>query len=134
MNLLDLLLSHPQSGTAKLNAIGVKQFLGLEGEQGYIAPTTLLSYCRSLREGELKQKAIFYQSIKDRLRILDCSIPKEDKGGRLYTFIGFKKPLGNVNVKLILESGMDKVLDDYLNGKLEINFTLEELITEALKH
>lgn len=136
MNIYSLVngLSEGEDHSGNSNEVTAKQFLGVDKGKSYTTPTQIISYCRSLREPEVKQLEKCFKCYKDGLRIISSSTPSIDKGGRNYIFVNFLKPKGTIGVKLILEAGMEEMLDDYLEGKVIIKFSLKDLVEEALKH
>jgi hypothetical protein len=117
-----------------VNSMSTKQFLGIEPGRSYSTPPIWLKYGRSLRPNEVKQLDALIRCQKEGLRVSRYSVEQEDRGGRPYTWVEFAKAKGNVSAKLILEAGMAEFFNDYLDGKVTIDFTLAELIEEAKKH
>jgi len=109
-----------------------KLFLGKEGDNPYAAPTGFLKFACSLRETEVEQTEQCLQCMKDGLRTIGSIVTRVDKGGRRYTFLNFLKLNATVGFKYILEGGMDQFLKDYMDGKFQVAFTLEELVEEAM--
>ncbi|SIS02792.1 hypothetical protein SAMN05421821_11967 [Mucilaginibacter lappiensis] len=114
--------------------VSAKQYLGLETGKSYSTPKVFLAYCLSLREIELKDLEVIIRCMNERLRINRFTPERPDKIGKLYSYLNFTRAYANETGKLILEAGMKELLDDYINGKAIVTFTLTELIDESKKH
>jgi hypothetical protein len=118
------------SGSTRL--VTAKGFLGKDGSTGYFKPDELLDYARSLREPEIEQADQTFQCVNAGLRTTGSFVTRVDKGGRQYTYLTFNKINASVGLKVILEGGMKQFINDYQDGKISIDFTLEQLVEEAM--
>ena len=112
--------------------ISAKQFFGIEGGKQYCQPGMFISYAKSLRENEIEQLEQFIDCMNDGLRTIGTVTTRRDKGGRQYSYLNFVKINATVGIKVILEAGMKQLISDYQDGKIAIDFTLEQLVEEAL--
>lgn len=109
-----------------------KQFLGKEGSHVYYDATSFLTYAKSLRPNELTDLSQVMTFMNEGLRFTGSLAPRQDKGGRRYVWCSANRTNSTTGAKLILEKGTTKFLEDYVNGKFVVGFTLEELIEEAM--
>jgi hypothetical protein len=112
--------------------ITVKQFLGKEEGTSYFTPQSFVEYAKSLRPSEvadLEQVLIFMQ---EGLRIGGKLKMQTDRGKRKYVFLEATRANSSTGAKLIIEAETRQLLQDYVNAKFVINFTLDELVEEAM--
>lgn len=109
-----------------------KQFLGKEPGTAYFKPQELVTFAKSLRPREIADLQTVLTGFTDGSRVGGTVAARSDKGGRQYAFITINRANANTGGKYILEGGMVPFLNDYMNGKFIINFTLEQLVEEAL--
>jgi len=133
MNILEL-LNAGQGAGSNYESVNAKQFLAIEDGKSYSTPQEFLDYCKSLRPKELKDTEVVVKSMKAGLRVNRFSPETEDRASRWYSYLEFLRARGNQGGKLILEAGMRELLEDYLDDKVVVNFTLAELIEEAKQH
>ena len=114
--------------------LSVQECLGLEGTRHYFPPAVLIPYLRSLREIEFDQldEALGYMRVG--MNVVGTITKRRDKGKRAYSYLPFLQVKGSAGVKVIMESGMEKFIFDYMGGKFIPDFTLEELADAALNN
>ncbi|WP_423149205.1 hypothetical protein [Rubrolithibacter danxiaensis] len=112
--------------------ITAKVFLGKEDGTNYFTAKGFVEYAKSLREHEVEQLEQFFEFVKNGHRIVGTLITRKDKAGRPYQHPPFHMAKSSQGVKVITEGGMAVFIKDYQEGRITINFTLEELIEEAL--
>lgn len=117
-----------------VNEITVTQFLGLEPGTAYCTPEKIIKYGKSLRDEEAQQFDQLFQNFKAGNRMTGALIKRTDRGNRSYVMVNFLQLKGNVGLKVIVEDQILQLITDYREGKIAINFTLEELIEAALNH
>ncbi|GAB3915368.1 hypothetical protein [Mucilaginibacter boryungensis] len=116
-------------GRPKLTA---KQFLGKDGTNAYYNNETLLSFVKTLRPQEISEMQEILKGMSEGLRIVGTIASRTDKGGRRYAYLNLQHVNANTGGKFILEDGTTRFLNDYMNGKFVVGFTLEELVEEAM--
>lgn len=120
----------PKSGYKQV--LTASQFLGKDRNvKGVTTPEAFLTYGKSLREEEIDQLNQFFGFVKGQVRVIGSLVTRRDKGNRPYQYAGFLMGNATIGTKIITEAGMGEFLQDYIAGKVTINFTLEELIAEA---
>lgn len=112
--------------------VTVKSFLGKEEGPSYSNSEKFLNYGKSLREHEIEQLEQFFGFVKEEVQIIGSLITRQDKGNRKYQHPEFNLMNSKQGVKIIVEAGMADFIKDYQKGKIYIDFTLEELIEEAM--
>ena len=112
--------------------LSAQQFLGKNSGTNYFTTDAFLSYAQSLREQEVEQLERVFEAMQGGLRVVGSIVPRTDKGKRQYIFVTFVRPNAGVGYKFILEGGMSKLLQDYMDGKFVLGFTLSELVDEAM--
>ena len=118
---------------AQENKITAKQFLNKDSVvTGYSTPGEYLTYLQSLRNEEVDDLTKFFDAVKEGLRLSNVTRTRKDRGGRVYLFPIPVQPKSGSGLKIILEAGMTRFIEDYINGKITIEFGLEELAEEAL--
>jgi len=112
--------------------INAKQFLGKEQGTSYFTPERFLEYAKSLRPsevGDFEQVLLFMQ---EGLRINGKLTVQTDRGKRKYVYLEAERANSQTGAKLIIEAETGVLLQDYVNAKFVINFTLDELVDEAM--
>lgn len=112
--------------------VTAKSFLGKEEGPNYSTSENFLKYGKSLREHEVEQLEQFFGFVKDDIQIIGSLFTREDKGHRKYQHPEFNLLNSKQGVKIISEAGMANFIKDYQMGKIYIEFTLAELIEEAM--
>jgi len=110
----------------------VKEALGKEGSRHYFQGSQLMVYLQSLRPNECDFLESIVNEMQNNAKLSDTGTTRSDKSNRPYRFYEINKNNGRKGFKVILEAGMKNFIEDYINGKFTINFTLEELHEEAL--
>jgi hypothetical protein len=124
---------HQDSGGKANRGLTAKQFLSKEPNvKGYSNPTLFLEYLKSLRPPELEQTEQFFDFCKRGVRIIGSVVTRTDRSNRSYQHPAFLDGNTQTGCKVILEAGMKEFLQDYRSGKVSINFTLDELVEDAM--
>lgn len=101
--------------------------------KGITISEEFLKYGESLRDEEVQQLGQFIDFAKHGINVTGSLIKRKDKGGRPYVFTNFLRGKATTGTKIILTPWMDEFINSYIDGRLTINFTLDELIEEASK-
>ncbi len=124
---------HQETGGKGPQGLTARQFLNKEPNvKGYSHPTLFLEHLKSLRPPELEQQEQLFDFCKNGVRIIGSAITRLDRSNRSYQHPTFLTGNTQTGCKVILEAGMKEFLLDYRAGKVTINFTLEELVEEAM--
>src|ERR1700744_3470837 len=132
MSLYDKLHGGSQGSAVEPRRLSAKDFLGQEGRPGYTTNEQLLAYVRSLRKDEVEDLELLFKLLNMQHRIDNQTKTRVDKAGRTYVYPRFiisKKSAPGC--KVILEAGMQKLIEDYASALIEVNFSLDELVEEA---
>lgn len=115
--------------------ITITQFLGKEegNTEIYPNPSLFLNYVKSLTEVEFEQFEQFFDFVKKENRIVGSLVTRTDRAEKSYVFPNFLRNRGTTGVKLVMEPSIIKFLNLYMDSKISIDFTLEDLVDEALK-
>lgn len=133
MNKLFLKLNGEGSKEVASHVITVSQWLNKDPKvKGYSDPETVILYAKSLRAQEIEQLEQFFNYVRNGVRIIGSLVTRKDRSNRSYQHPTFLNGRSSTGTKVILEAGMKDFLNDYMEGKVSINFTLEELVEEAL--
>jgi hypothetical protein len=116
--------------TVRLTA---EMFFGDNGHSGYFTRKQFLEYGQSLRDREAQDLSTALKLMKEGLIMGGSLVKRPDRVGRVYVHPDFYKSRARVGVKLILEHGLEGFIGDYQEGYISIQFTLEDLISEAKK-
>ena len=109
-----------------------RQLLGKEEGIAYFNSANALIYIRSLRPAELSDFGQVLSFMREGLRIVGNLSPRKDRGKRMYIYPNAQSENATVGAKYILEGGSIPFFKDYCDRKFVINFTLEELVEEAM--
>ena len=124
-------VDEPQSnGTTVVTA---SSYFGLGGEIPYEKPDKFLSYGESLRQKEAFDLSACLNAIRNSQKMDGNPATGIDAGSRAYTFHRFYKARAVMGFKIINGGGFPQLIQDYQDGKITINFTLNDLIAEARK-
>jgi len=119
-------------GAGRDKRITAKQFLGkVDGFKGYSNPVEFATYLDSLRDDEYDQCGEFFSAVNEGCKLSNVTKTHRDRARRLYLHPVPIRPKSDSGLKVILEAGMPRFIEDYINGRVEINFTFEELEDEC---
>ena len=124
-----------RSAGSSLNAVllTAAKFFGKDGSIPYDTPEPFLAHGKKLTPSDVEgmRKCISYA--KEGLKTDGGSDIRTDVAGLQYRFYQFYRPKSRPGAKLVLTAGMVRLMSDYQNGKVTIDFTLDDLIDEARK-
>lgn len=124
---------HGQSqGDGSLN-LTAKQFLGKDPNvKGVFNDSkSFLKYVSGLRRVEVDYLDQLFNHMQEGHRMTGALTTRVDKGNNPYQFPNFQRAKGTSGVKVVITPEMSHLLKSYIDGKIAINFTLEELYEEA---
>jgi hypothetical protein len=117
--------------TSSQTTLTPKMFLGKEGKEPYIDPKTLLTFIDNSRIEDVDEMEAFFMLVKENLKMSVNRKIKTDIKGNRYKFETFFRAKGSEGVKVMLIGDIQRFISDYQAGKFEIDFTLEDLVSEA---
>jgi len=117
---------------ARNKKITAKQFLGrVDDFKGYTNGDEFTAYLDSLRDPEFDDLAEFFGCVAQGLKLSNVSRVRRDRAQREYIYPVPIQPKSGSGLKVILEAGMLRFVEDYVKGEVEIDFSFDELSTEA---
>jgi hypothetical protein len=123
----------PNGSSAYAVKISAANYFGKDGFEGYDNPTDFLSYGEKLTTSDEEQLRKCIAFIKEGLKTDGGSDIRKDVAGQQYQFYHFFKPKSRPGAKVVVSPSIVRLISDYQNGKITINFTLDDLIIEARK-
>ncbi|WP_423149719.1 hypothetical protein [Rubrolithibacter danxiaensis] len=120
-----------KSPKQNLRVINAQNFFG---KDGYDEKHSFLTWGENSRDPDVAQVAKFCLLAKAGCKIINTSTERIDEGSIPYKYIIFlRSSQSNDGTKLVLNGPWRKVLEDYQDGLIKIDFTLDELVEEARK-
>lgn len=99
---------------------------------GVFEKEDFLRFMRGLRTEDYEHTDNLFKCLKERLRMTNSLRLRKDRGDNLYYWGEFARVNGNEGVKIIGHPSILELIKLYRDGKVQIAFTLEDLIDEAL--
>jgi len=99
---------------------------------GVFEKEELSTYLRGLRKADYDHTELLFECMRSRLRMTNSLHLRYDRGGNPYYWGVFARANGNEEVKIVGHSGILELVKLYRDGEVQIDFTLEDLIDEAL--
>jgi hypothetical protein len=121
----------PQGNSSQL--LTAVMFFGKDGSVPYETPIKFLSFGEGLRPKEADDMRKVIDCLNAGMRMDGNPPTGVDAGARPYTFHRAFKAKAVLGFKIINGGGMPKLIQDYQDGKITIDFTLADLIEEARK-
>jgi hypothetical protein len=121
--------SNDDSATTTL--LTARMFFGIDGDSPYTTPADFLAYGESLKPKEGSDLSKLINRMLGAQRMNGNPYTGVDSLGRPYTWHEFIKPKATAGFKIINGGGFPELVSNYQDGKVTINFTLEELIKVA---
>ncbi|RZK26572.1 MAG: hypothetical protein EOO43_02415 [Flavobacterium sp.] len=101
-------------------------------ETGILSKGTTMVFIKSLRAEDYDQIELLFEFLSDKRRVAGPLKYRTDKGGNPYVWVPFSRPMANEGVKLVVNEELMRLLVDYINGTLFIDFNMDDLIDEGL--
>jgi hypothetical protein len=120
-----------EKSPASSEILTAAMFLGKNGSTPYVDAKTLLNFIDNARTEDVDEMESFFNLVKEELKMAINRRVNTDRGGNSYKYENFLRPKGPEGVKVQMVGDIQRFITDYQAGKFTIDFTLEELVTEA---
>lgn len=104
-----------------------------DGWSPYFTPDEWIDYGKRLRVGEVDDLRKLLSLMKAGFLMEGNSRTRTDKGKRNYLYDHFIQSKARPGIKIVLEGGIKQFIEHYQEGKITIDFSLDELAAEAKK-
>lgn len=101
-------------------------------ETGILAKESFMPFIESLRPSDYEHTDYLFQLLRERTRFSSSLKLRTDRGGNLYYWAGVSRPNGNDGAKIMANTELVNLVQQYINGKVYIDFDLDDLIDEGL--
>lgn len=98
---------------------------------GYMSTVGFPTYIKSLNESNLGSLELCIEYTKNCIRLNSLPILKMDKAGAPYIWANFQMINSTQGFKILIVERLADFIKDYQQGKITIDFTLEELLQVA---
>jgi hypothetical protein len=122
-----------QGSSLSAPKITAADFFGKNGKPGYSTSEEFLEYGETLTPSDEEHLRKGANYMKEGLRTDGGSEIRRDVAGKQYQYYRFYKSRSTPGVKFILTTSIIRLINDYQNGLITIDFTLDDLINEARK-
>lgn len=121
-------------GTVKATGNVMKAYDAFKSnnENGVFEKDEFSKFLRGLRKEDYEHTENLFNCLKERLRMTNSLRLRKDRGENLYYWGDFARANGNEGVKIIGHPGILELIKLYRDGKVQIDFTMDELVDEAL--
>jgi len=92
----------------------------------------LITYLKSLRKEDCDHLENLFSCMNEGLRMTNSLMGRYDKAGNLYYWATFARANANEGIKILDHEGVVKLVKLYRDGKVKIDFTIDDLVNEAL--
>jgi len=99
---------------------------------GMLSKATFLPFIKSLRIEDYEHTANLFLNLFDRVRFSSGLKQRTDRGGNVYYWGAIYRPNGNDGTKIMANPELLNLVNQYINGKVYIDFDLDDLIDEGL--
>ena len=101
-------------------------------QSGLLSKSTFIPFIKFLRVEDYEQTESLFQFLRERRRFASSLKHRTDKGGNGYYWASFSKPMGNDGAKVMANTELLNLVSAYIDGKVFIDFDMDELIDEGL--
>ena len=122
-----------QSQEKKGNSITAFDFFKENNPNGYYFKPEFLKVTESLERNEPEQFVEILENLEKGYRIKLETKVRIDKSGKEYIWVDFIFARAVRGLKLVGDAGMVKFISDYAHGKINVDFTIDDLTDEAFK-
>jgi hypothetical protein len=102
-------------------------------KKGFLHKDGFITFLRGLRTEDYDHLDVFFKCLFEGLRNNNSLRIRKDRGDQQYYWLVFPRPNGDEGVKLVIYEGLVNLLLAYREGKVTIDFLLDDLISEALQ-
>lgn len=99
---------------------------------GILEKEDWIAHLKSLRKEDCEHVENLFSSMSEGLRMTNSMMGRYDKGGNLYYWATFARANANEGIKILHHDGLIKLVKLYRDGKIKIDFTIDDLVDEAL--
>lgn len=118
--------------TSTARKVSAIQFFKENDDNGYFGKSEFEDYARSMVRNEPEQFMGFIDQLKNGVKLNLKLQTREDKSGRIYTWVEFMYARATSGYKVIVDGEILRFIEDYATGKINVTFTAEELLDVAL--
>ena len=99
---------------------------------GVLTKTNFMAILRNLRQEDYDHTEKLFEHLKEQRRLVNSLKMRKDRGKQLYCWAEFYQPNGNEGAKVIGDPELLELVKLYREGKVIIDFTIDDLIDEGL--
>ncbi|RZL17417.1 MAG: hypothetical protein EOO89_07965 [Pedobacter sp.] len=99
---------------------------------GLLTKSTFMPFIKALRAEDYEHTDYLFQILWQRARFSSRLKLKTDRGGNSYYWGGIYKPNGSDGAKIMANPELVNLVQQYIDGKVYIDFDLDDLIDEGL--
>lgn len=122
-----------QSQDKKGNSLTASDFFIENNANGYYTKPDFISTAESLERTEPAQLVETFENCRNGHRIKLNTITRYDKSGKAYMWNEFQYARATRGLRVPSDSGMVRFITDYAHGRINVDFTFDELSDEAFK-
>lgn len=100
---------------------------------GVLTKSLFIPFLRSLRTEDYDHIEKLFELLRAKRRLILSFKPRKDRGNNGYHWADFPAPMGNDGVKVMADVELLELVKKYKEGKLFIDFDIDELIDEGLQ-
>jgi hypothetical protein len=101
-------------------------------QNGVLTKATFMPFLRELRPEDYDHTEKLFVYLKEQRRFANSLKMRKDRGKQLYYWADFYQPNGNEGTKVIGDPELLKLVQLYREGKVVIDFNIDDLIDEGL--
>jgi hypothetical protein len=99
---------------------------------GIFEKEELITYLKSLSEVDCQHLETLFSCMHEELRMINSLMKRHDKAGNPYYWLNFLRAKAQEGVKILHHEGLLNLIKLYRDGKVKIDFTIDDLVDEAL--
>ena len=107
-------------------------FISEDNKNGYFQKPQFGPYGEAMTPKERYEFSGFLNELGKGTKMNGSFITKRDKGGKVYGYVPFFYARGIRAYKVIMTEGIKRLIDDYLEGKIRVAVTAQELAHIAM--
>lgn len=100
---------------------------------GVLTKSSFMPFLSSLRIEDYDYLERLFELLRDKRRIVPSFKTRTDRGNNNYYWFDFPAPMGNDGVKVLANAELLELVQRYKDGKLFIDFNIDDLIDEGLQ-
>ena len=107
-------------------------FKSENNSNAFFEKESLMTHLKSLRKEDCDHLDNLFKFMGEGLRMSNSLNRRYDKFGNPYYWGSFIRANANEGVKILEHDGLIELIKQYRDGKIKIDFTIDELVDEAL--